>query len=100
MRNEDRLQLDRQRGRAAQFFCKNYSREERYLILLSRDCERYLQSEEYIRSKDTENQCYFDFLVFFEDLKAKMSEFRWSGDFLKENGIDFKSLRKLYFAVA
>jgi hypothetical protein len=29
-----------------------------------------------------------------------MQEFRWSADFLKDNGIDFKEIRKLYFAVA
>jgi len=98
--NEDCQRLDAQRCRAAQYFCANYSREQRYLIILSRDCERYLQSEEYLRTKDTANQCYFDFLIFFEELKAKMNEFRWSGDYLKENGIDFKALRKLYFAVA
>lgn len=98
--NEDRQRLDNERGRAAQFFVENYSREQRYLIICARDSERYLGSEEYLRKKDTANQCYFDFLIFFEDLKAKMNEFRWSGDFLKENGIDFKKLRKLYFAVA
>ena len=98
--NEDRQRLDYERCRAAQYFCRNYSREQRYLIILSRDCERYLRSEEYLKTKDTANQCYFDFLIFFEDLKEKMNEFRWSGDFLKENGIDFKALRKLYFAVA
>lgn len=100
MANSDRLQLDSQRSRAAQYFCERYSREERYLRVYSRDSENFLKSEKYILSKDTENQFFFDFLVFFESLKEKMIEFRWSKDFLKENGIDFQSLRKLYFAVA
>ena len=98
--NSDRLQLDSQRCRAAQYFAHNYSREERYLQIYSRDCENFLASEKYLLSKDTANQYYFDFLVFFDSLKEKMIEFRWTKDFLKENGIDFKSLRKLYFAVA
>ena len=36
----------------------------------------------------------------FERLKTLMNEFRWSKDFLRENGIDFAELRKLYFSVA
>ena len=98
--NSDRMQLDNKRCRAAQYFCEKYSREERYLQIYSRDCENYLSSAEYLKTKDIANQYYFDFLVFFESLKEKMIEFRWSKDFLKENGIDFASLRKLYFAVA
>lgn len=98
--NSDRLQLDNKRCLAAQYFCKKYSREERYLQIYSRDCENFLASEKYLLSKDTANQYYFDFLIFFESLKEKMQEFRWSKDFLMENGIYFVSLRKLYFAVA
>ena len=37
---------------------------------------------------------------FFEGLKEKMKEFRWSKEFLLANGIDFVSIRKLYFSVA
>lgn len=98
--NSDRLQLDSQRSSAAQYFCEKYSREDRYLQIYSRDCENFLASENYLLSKDTANQFYYDFLVFFDSLKEKMIEFRWSKDFLMENGIDFVSVRKLYFAVA
>ena len=98
--NPDRLQLDSQRSSAARYFCEKFSREERYLQIYSRDCENFLASENYLLSKDTANQFYFDFLVFFDSLKEKMKEFRWTKDFLKENGIDFVSIKKLYFAVA
>ena len=98
IQNEDRMKLDYQRGRASQYFVDRYSREQRYLIILQRDFEKYLDSAEYLKKKDTENQFYFDFLCDYESLLAKMKEFRWSSDFLKENGIDFKAIRKLYFA--
>lgn len=97
--NQDRLQLDYQRSQAAQYFAEKYSREKRYLIIFQRDFENYLSSAEYLKTKDTDNQFYFDFLVSFDSLKEKMKEFRWSKDFLKENGIDFKSIQNLYFAV-
>ncbi len=98
--NADRMQLDFQRCLAARYICAKYVREERYLIYFSRDCEKYLSSSEYILQKDLEHQFFYDFLIFFEDLKGKMKEFRWSKEFLLENGIDFVSLKKLYFAVA
>lgn len=100
IQNYDRMQLDNKRCRAAQYFCEKYSREERYLQIYSRDCENYLSSAEYLKTKDIANQYYFDFLIFFENLKEKMNEFKWSCDFLKEHGINFKEIRKLYFAVA
>lgn len=100
MRNADRLQLDCKRTLAARFFIENYSREERYLIIFARDCENYLSSADYILKKDTDNQFYFDFLLYFEELKLRMKEFGWSKEFLAANGIDFVSIKKLYFAVA
>ena len=98
--NEDRKRLDLQRSQAAKFFVANYSREERYLKIFERDSASFISSRDYLMKKDTANQYYFDFLVFFDSLKEKMKEFRWSGDFLQTNGINFKELRKLYFAVA
>ena len=98
--NADRLQLDSQRSSAARYFVEKYSREERHLIIISRDCEKFLSSRDYLLKKDFANQFYFDFLVFFEDLKDKMKEFHWSKDFLLEKGIDFVAIKKLYFAVA
>ena len=96
----DRLQLDSQRSRAAQYFCERYSREQRYLQIFARDFENYLSSAEYLKKKDMDHQFYFDFLCDFDSLKEKMKEFRWSKDFLKENGIDFQEIKKLYFAVS
>lgn len=99
MRNEDRQRLDSQRSQAAQFFAKNYSREQRYLIILSRDLENeYSMIQNLGIEKSKEYQKFWDFLCDFERLQDLMKEFRWSSEFLKENGIDFKSYRKLYFA--
>ena len=100
MKNADRLRLDADRRKAAHFFTERYSREERYLIIFSRDFSAYLNSADYLRKKDVNNQYYFDFLVSFDSLKEKMKEFSWSAGFLMEHGIDFKAIRKLYFAVA
>jgi len=99
-RNEDRLQLDSKRSAAARYFAENYSREQRYLIVFARDFSSFLSSADYLLSKDTDNQFYWDFLMTFEELKEKMKEFRWSKEFLAENGIDFVAVKKLYFAVA
>ena len=49
---------------------------------------------------DGAKQNYFDFICNFEKKKKKMNEFKWTPEFMKKNGIDFKSYRKLYFAVA
>ena len=101
MMSEDRKRLDSQRSQAAQFFVKNYSREQRYLIILSRDLESEFSMIQNLGiEKSREFQKFWDFILDFEKLQALMKEFRWSSEFLKENGIDFKSYRKLYFAVA
>lgn len=100
MHNEDRKRLDSQRSAAARYFAERYSREQRYLIIFARDFQKYLSSSDYLLSKDTDNQYYFDFLCDFERLKEMMKEFRWSKEFLKDNGIDFVAIKKLYFAVA
>jgi hypothetical protein len=99
--NSDRSQLDSKRSLAAKFFSENYSREERYLIILSRDL---LKGFDAINSLGIEKaksfQLYFDFICDFERLKELMKEYSWTKEKLAENGIDFVSLRKLYFAVA
>ena len=99
MRNEDRQQLDYQRSQAAQYFVQNFSREKRYLIILSRDLESEFSMIQNLGiEKARQFQKFWDFILDFEKLQALMKEFRWSCEFLKENGIDFKSYRKLYFA--
>lgn len=99
--NADRLRLDAQRYLAAQYFTEKFSREERYLLIFARDFSDYLKSSDWLQSADARScQKYFDFLIDYEDLKSKMQEFRWSKDFLLENGIDFAAIRNLYFAVA
>lgn len=101
MRNEDRQQLDYQRSQAAQYFVQNFSREKRYLIILSRDLQNEFDMVQNLGiEKARQFQKFWDFILDFEKLQALMKEFRWSSDYLKENGIDFKSYRKLYFAVA
>jgi len=108
--NKDRLRLDCQRSQAAQYFARNYSRDKRYLVILSRDLAKefrainsmgIMKAEKVCETdlKDSAKQIYFDFICDFEKLKELMKEFRWSKDLLKENGIDFNSLRQLYFAV-
>lgn len=97
--NEDRKRLDAQRTRAAQYFARNYSREQRYLIILSRDlASNFSMIQNLGIEKSKEFQKFYDFILDFERLQELMKEFRWSADFLKENGIDFKSYRKIYFA--
>lgn len=98
--NSDRKRLDYQRSQAARYFCKKYSREQRYLIIFERDFEKYLSSADYLKTKDTKNQFYFDFLGDYQNLLEKMKEFKWNKDFLKKNGIRFEEIRKLYFTVA
>lgn len=99
MKNEDRQQLDCKRSQAAQYFVQNYSREKRYLIILSRDLENEFSMIQNLGiEKSREFQKFWDFILDFEKLQSLMKEFRWSSEFLKENGIDFKSYRKLYFA--
>ena len=100
LQSEDRKRLDAQRCAAAQYFVKNYSREKRYLIIFERDFSRYLSSADFLKSEEAKNfQVYYDFLSDFAELKEKMKEFSWSKDFLKENGIDFQEIKKLFFSV-
>lgn len=99
--NEDRMRLDCQRSEAARFFAENYSREERYLKILSRDLSSgYSMINSVGLEKAKDFQKFWDFILDFEKLRELMKEFRWSKEFLAANGIDFNSLKKLYFAVA
>ena len=99
MMSEERKRLDSQRSQAAQYFVKNYSREQRYLIVLSRDLEyEFSIIQDLGIEKARDFQKFYDFLCDFERLQSLMKEFRWSCEFLKENGIDFKTYRKFYFA--
>ena len=92
---------DFERSSAAQYFVQNFSREKRYLIILSRDLQNEFDMIQNLGiEKARQFQKFWDFILDFEKLQALMKEFRWSADYLKENGIDFKSYRKLYFAVA
>ena len=97
--SNDRKRLDYQRSLAAQFFCKNYSREQRYLIILQRDLEKGFQAITSLGIEKAKSfQIFYDFLLDFENLNEKMIEFRWSEDFLNENGIDYSELKRLYLA--
>ena len=95
------MRLDSKRSQAAQFFAENYSREKRYLIILSRDLKKNFEAINAMGIEESKNyQLFFDFQCDFEKLREMMAEFRWSKDLLQENGIDFREMRKLYFAVA
>ena len=99
--NTDRQQLDCKRSQAAHYFAQNFSREKRYLIILSRDLQNEFDMIQNLGiEKARQFQKFWDFILDFEKLQSLMKEFRWSSEFLKENGIDFKSYRKLYFSVA
>lgn len=99
--NADRQRLENERRAAIRYFRDNFSREQRYLISFERDFTEYLSSAQWLQSDEARKcQKFFDFQVCFESLKAKMKEFRWSKDFLLAHGIDFVSIRKLYFSVA
>ena len=98
MRSEKELQ---QLTQLAKFGNRNFSREERYLKILSRDILKGFKAiTEMGIEKARNEQLFYDFQICYEDLREKMSEFRWNSDFLKENGVDFKAIRNLYFAVA
>lgn len=78
----------------------NKSREEKYLLILSRDLLKGFQAINSLGiEKAKEYQLFYDFILNFEELKELMKEFRWSKEFLSANGIDFISYRTLYFAV-
>lgn len=97
----DKERRDFERNLSVHYFMEKYSREQRYLKLFARDFSSYLQSAAWLQSDDARNfQKFYDFITDFENLKAKMKEFRWSKEFLAENGIDFTACKKLYFAVA
>lgn len=98
---DNRKRLDYQRSLAAQFFCKNYSREQRYLIILQRDLEKEFQAITSLGIEKAKSfQIFYDFLLDFENLNEKMIEFRWSEEYLKENGFNYSELRNLYLAIA
>ena len=96
----DRERLDTERRRSAEYLIANYSREERYLIIFARDFQEYLRSADWLVTAEAKRHCKpFEFMADFLSLKKKMAEFRWSKDFLKERGIDFVAIRKLYYSV-
>lgn len=88
-----------------------FNREQRYLILFAKDLAHNfgcitangiikLSEIANLNCSDSLKQNYFDFVCTYENLCDKMKEFRWSADFLADNGINFKEYRKLYFAVS
>lgn len=97
--SEERMRLDSQRSSAAQFFVSHYSREQRYLIILSRDLAKEFDAINSLGERAKDFQLYYDFLCDFERLKELMKEFSWSCEDLEKAGIDFKAYRKLYFSM-
>ena len=82
MKNEDRLQLDSKRSQAAQYFVQNYSREKRFLIILSRDLENEFSMIQNLGiEKAREFQKFWDFILDFEKLQYRGEEVDWRTDF-------------------
>lgn len=83
---------------ATAWICKNFSREERYLMVFSRDMEKYLDAftVDKFSSADKREQMRWDFFFDFLSLKEKMQEFGWSKKVLSDNGIYFKPLKNLW----
>lgn len=101
IQSEQKKRLDCQRSLAAQFFCKNYSRDKRYLIVLQRDLQKGFEAINSLGIEKAKSfQIYFDFILDFENLSSKMEEFGWSEEYLKENGFNYSELRNLYLAIA
>lgn len=101
MINADRMRLDGQRRKAAQYFVENFSREERYLIVFARDFETYLSafSADNFKSEEKREGLRWDFFFSFQSLRKRMAEYSWGKDFLNSHGIDFRAVRKLFFAL-
>ena len=97
----ERMRLDDQRRRAAQYFCENFSREERYLIVFERDLEKYLNAfaADNFKSAEKREGLRWDFYFDFLSLKSRMKEYKWSKKFLLSHGIDFVAVRNLFFAL-
>lgn len=97
----DREKLNSQRAKAVDYIISHYTREQRHLLWYQREMAEYLKSAAWLQTPAArEYQKFWDFISEFESLKNHMREFRWSADFLASHGIDFKSARKLYFAVS
>jgi hypothetical protein len=92
---EERLKIERRRAYDS---LMSLPRLERHLAVLKYDCQKYLRAD--LKNDEVKStQFYFDFLVFFDKLREMMKENKWSIEFLRSNGIDFISVKKLYFAV-
>ena len=88
---------DQQLLAAQKFFVKNYSREERWLIILQRDLQKGFTAINAVGiEKSKDYQFYYDFPFDFESLKEKMNEFGWSKKMLKSRGINYNRLEELY----
>ena len=98
----ERKSLQEQRKDAVAWMMKNYSRDERILIIIAEDSKKYLScfSADKFKTEDSRQQIIAEFRSMFRFLREKMAEFRWSKKFLAENGIDFVKLRNLFYQVA
>lgn len=97
----DREKLNLQRLSAAKWMINNFSREQRYLIVLSRDLSRYLDafSADKFKSAEKKESLRWDFYFDYKKLSSLMKEYRWSKKLLLSNGIDFVAVRNLFFTL-
>ena len=98
----ERKSLQEQRKDAVEYIVKNFSREERILMMCSEDSKKFLScfSADKFKSEESRQRILAEFRSMFRFLREKMAEFRWSKKFLAENGIDFVQLRNLFYQVA
>lgn len=91
--------LETERKNAMSHMMKNYSREQRLLIMFEQDSKKFLDSfsSEKFKDESKRQMVVGELKESFVFLTEKMREFRWSKEFLLSQGIEFKKLRKLYF---
>lgn len=95
------ISLAEKREKAMDYMIKNFSREERLLIMFQQDSEKFFScfTAEKFKTESAREMIVGEFSQSFSFLKEKMKEFRWSKEFLAENGINFVGLKKLYFQI-
>ena len=96
-KHRDEIDKYQQRKNAAEFLVKNYSREERYLIILSRDINGAVDAfkKNTFKTPEKREQKRWDLFYDFRTLLARKNEFNWSVRKLLENGIDFFAVKSL-----
>jgi hypothetical protein len=98
--NADKERREYERQRAWDYMMQ-LPRDVRNLKVYGRDFPEYLKSAEWMQTPEARkvSMKVFDFMFDFCALKKDMAQYRWSKEFLAENGVDFTSAKKLFFAI-